>query len=207
MSRPSKMSGSSGAKRPPNGALQNRPPMIKSNIELRHTYRFVSTSGGRVSITPTSLLCAAGTICITTNSLVTSLYNSVRVNRVSIWSPPASQGATATCSVDWVGSANSPSREFSDTTVSVSTPAHVSCSPPPMSLASFWQIPSASALFQVIAPTGSIIDVSMSLILQDDDATQAQSAVVTGVLGLSYYLSLDPTATHQFTPVSLPSTT
>jgi hypothetical protein len=76
-----------------------------------------------------------------------------------------------------------------------------------MSLAAFWQVSGSTTLCAITAPTGSIIDVHLSLIVQDDDATTAQSTVTTGILGNYYYLSLDPNATHRFTPVSLTTTT
>jgi len=127
-----------------------------------------------------------------------------------MWSPPASQGASATCSIEWAGYQNSPAIEYSDTTISVSQPAHISCRPPPLSLAAFWQVTGTTPLAQIIAPSGTIIDVVLSLILYDDDAniTQATSSVSTaGILGLVYYLSLDSNATHRFVPVSLATTT
>lgn len=124
-----------------------------------------------------------------------------------MWSPPASQGAAITCSVEWVG-ANSPNREYSDTSVSVATPAHVSCPPPPMSLAAFWQTASSATLFSLVAPVGSIIDIHLALILSDDDqGSNTPISVASAVLGQSYYLSLDPNATHRYTPVSLVTTT
>lgn len=185
---------------------KNTPPQIKSNVELRHRYRFTSTSGTATSIIPNSILCAAGTICTIGNTSVTSIFGAVKLNRIEIWSPPATQGSTVTCSVDFVGNANSPNREYSDTSISVATPAHVNCSPPPQSLASFWQTGS-TALCTITAPTGSIIDVVLSLILQDDDITVATSGVATGVLGTVYYLSLDSNSTHRYVPVSLTTTT
>jgi hypothetical protein len=174
---------------------------------LRHTYRYVSTSGNPTTITPTSLLCSAGTVCTVANTTVVSMFSAVKLNQIEMWSPPASQGASVTCSVDWIGSANSPNREYSDTSVSVSTPAYVRCPPPPMSLASFWQLASATGICNIVAPVGTIIDVHLSLIMQDDAETQANAAITTGTLGSTYFLSLDSNATHRFTPVSLTSTT
>lgn len=183
----------------------NAPIQIKSNVELRHRYRFVSTSGTATAITPTSLLGAAGGLCTVTNTQVATFSSSVKVNRVQILTPPASQGANATCSVEWAGFNNSPDREYSDTTISVSTPAQISCSPPPQSLASFWQVGGTTTLFTVVAPTGSIIDIVLSLILADG-TNNSGIVVATGVLGTVYYLSLDPVATHRYTPVSLTTT-
>lgn len=142
-----------------------------------------------------------------TNSVINSFYGCVKIQRIEMWSPPAAQGSAVTCSVDWVGNANSPNREFSDTTVSVSTPAYVVTSPPPQSLASFWQTNNTNALATLTAPSGTIIDVVLALILNDSDEATAQNAAATVVLGNIYYLSLDLNATHRYVPVSLTTTT
>jgi hypothetical protein len=189
------------------GGMPNIPP-IKSNIEFRHRYRFTSTSATPTALTGTSLLGAAGTMCTVANSVVCAVASSVKISNISIWTPPASQGSPATCSVDWIGYQNSPDREVSDTSVSVSTPAKVSTSPPRNSLAAFWQLAGGTALCTLTAPVGSVIDVDLALIFNDDDgAVINQISVTTGTLGASYYLSLDPNGTHRYTPVSLNTTT
>jgi hypothetical protein len=76
-----------------------------------------------------------------------------------------------------------------------------------MSLASFWQLASTTGLCNLVAPVGTIIDVHLSLIMQDDAETQANATVATGTLGLTYFLSLDANTTHRYTPVSLTTTT
>jgi hypothetical protein len=185
---------------------KNTPIQIRSNVELSHRYRFTSNNGGTTGITPTSMLCAAGTMGTVANTTVTSVFGAVKLNRIEIWSPPASQGSTVTCSVDFVGLGNSPNREYSDTSISVTTPAHITCSPPPQSLASFWQFPSTTSLCNVTAPIGSIIDVVVSLIMNDQDITPATTSVATAVLGSMYFLSLDPNTTKHYPPVSLSTT-
>jgi len=188
--------------------MPQTPPQIRANVELIHRYRFTSTSATPTALTGNSLLCAAGAMGTNTNAFVTSLFNTCRIASIEIWTPPASQGAAATCSVDWVGYNNAPNREYSDTTVSVSTPAHVRTSPPPLSLASFWLNNAVGAVCTLVAPVGSIIDCTLNLILSDDDeASQTVVAVATAVVGTSYYMSLDPNATHRYTPVSLVTTT
>jgi hypothetical protein len=99
--------------------------------------------------------------------------------------------------------------EVSDTTVSTATPAHLKAIPPSNSVAGFWMLSSNNNnLFILTAPTGSIIDVDLDLIVQDDDAGgQTQITVATATLGAVYYLSLDPNATHRYVPVSLTTTT
>jgi hypothetical protein len=188
--------------------MTQTPPQIRSNVELSHRYRFTSTSATATALTGNSLLCAAGTMGTNTNSFVTSVFNTCRIRSIEIWTPPASQGAAATCSVDWVGYNNAPNREFSDTTVSVSTPAHVRTSPPQLSLASFWLNNAVGAVCTLTAPVGSIIDCHMDLIMSDDDeGSQTVVAVATAVVGTSYYMSLDPNTTHRYVPVSLITTT
>jgi len=183
------------------------PPMISSNVRLSHRFRFVSTSGTATAITPTSLLGAAGTVGVIINSFVACINESVKLRSVEIWSPPAAQGGNATCSVDWVGFNNSPNVEVSDTTVSVAQPAHVRTAPPAQSLAAFWQVAGSGTLCTITAPTGSIIDVNLDLILSDDESALTTIAVTTDAVSVMYYLSLDPNATHRFTPVSLTTTT
>jgi hypothetical protein len=189
----------------------NKPPQIKSNIIVRHVYRFVSQDNAiatPTALTPTSLLCAAGTFGITTNTTVRSMFQSVRVNKISAWAPSPFQGTAATVSVEWVGSISSQlsNLEISDTSNSVSTPAIIHAVPPHNSLASFWQQPSNDTLCTMNAPSGTIIDIDLSLILQDDDTSFADTTVATAVVGDTYYLSLDPNATHLYTPVSLRTT-
>jgi len=195
---------------PPMGRVL-APPQLKSNIMLTHRYRFLSTSSTTTTITPNSILCAAGTICTVVNSNVISMFTSFKIRRVEVWSPPASQGAAVTCSLNWSGAVSqfSPDLEVSDTSLSVTRPAYISTSPPQGSIASFWQSLSSNGIFELTAPSGSVIDVVLDLILYDDDnpAGQANVAVTTATLGLTYYMSLDPNTTHRYVPVSLTTTT
>lgn len=179
------------------------PSQLKTNVELKHQYRFVSSSATLTSITDSLLLTAAG-VMASTAVLGHSLYRTVKLNRIEIWTPPASQGAAATCSVFFPAGNNNPSREFSDTTVSVSVPAHVNTVPPPRSISSFWQSNTGALLCQLVAPPGSLIDVWVSLILHDG-TTGATATLVGATAGIVYYCSLDSAtaAGSLYTPVSL----
>jgi hypothetical protein len=182
------------------------PSQIKSNIELVHRYRFVSSSPTPTAITGSSLLGCLGTVCTASNAQLVPFFGSVRVQSIEIWAPPAAQGGAATCSVEWIGSNNTPNREHSDTTVSTAQPAHVKAVPPPQSLASFWSTFASGSVATITAPTGSIIDLVVSAILFDDTNNTGTYTVTTSTLGNVYYLSLDPVASHRFAPVSLTTT-
>jgi len=178
---------------------------MRANVETKHQFRFVSNSGTSSDITDQLIITAAGVMASTT-TVGNALSRSVKVNKIEIWSPPASQGAAATCSILFPSANNSPSREFSDTTVSVSSPAHVSCSPPPNSLAGFWQQGVGVTMFTLVAPAGSIIDLWVSLV-QHDGTGAGSATLVAATVGRVYYCSLDSatSAGSKYTPVSLAS--
>lgn len=204
---PQKRSTHKNSNRRPRAALPSTrmgPDQIQAQVIVSHRYRFTSTSGSVATITPVSLLQAMGT-CATTTVTGSSIFTSVKISRVSIWSPPASQGAATTCSVTWFGNTgNSSEKEISDTSVSTAQPAHVDTRPPRNSLASFWQTTSSTALAVLTAPTGSIIDVWVSGILGDGPTTTSPATLtlVGATAGLMYYEPLDGRG-GIYTPVSL----
>jgi hypothetical protein len=184
------------------------PPQFNSNIKHNHRFRFLgitSTFSGVIS--PKMMLSATGVIATVTNTTAALIHFSGRIKSIEMWCPPASQGAAATCSVEWVGGNNSPNVEVSDTSVSVSKPAHLKSKPPFNSLAAFWQINSnTSALFTLLCPVGTIIDLVLDLVFNDQDATTV-TTVTTGVLSTIYYLALDHGTSDKLVPVSLQTTT
>jgi hypothetical protein len=124
-----------------------------------------------------------------------------------MWCPVSAVGSTATCSVNWFSSNQSPNIEHSDTSVSSAFPAHLKSTPPPMSLASFWaSVISGANLFTLVCPTGTIIDLVVDAILKDDEASSDTINVATAVIGTMYYLSLDGPASNLLVPVSLVTT-
>jgi hypothetical protein len=186
----------------------SQPRQFDSNIRMRHTYRFVSTNATVFGISNDDILGAMGTECTVASTSANALFGSFKVHSVEVWSPPANQGGATTCSVNWAGGVNSPSVEVSDTTVSVSMPAHIFAVPPKGATASFWQVSSATALFNISAPPGSVVDVDVEGVLWDEDTgiTRKTYAITIGTLGFVYYLALDGFASNLIIPVSLTST-
>lgn len=182
------------------------PPQMSSNIQKKHKFRFVATSAFSGVITSSQAFGASGTIGTVTNTTVTNKNESLRVVSIEMWTPPASQGAAATCSVEWIGSNQSPTREISDTSISVTKPAHVFSRPPVDALCAFWQTANNSFnLFNIVCPAGTIIDLNLALI--ECDGEQATTfAVATAVLGTAYYLALDHGTSDKLVPVSLNTT-
>lgn len=190
------------------GSGKMNPPQIRTNVIVTHKYRFTSSSGTTTAITSDGCAFAAGAIGTVTNSKVNALAASVKLDCLEIWTPPAAQGNTATCSVEWNGQQSSSTVEVSDTTVSTAIPAHVKTTPPARSLSSFWQDLAVGnvQLCAITAPAGSIIDATISFILDDSGNATTQASVGTAVIGEVYYLALDATGTHIYTPVALNTT-
>jgi len=185
----------------------NRPPQFSSNIRVRHTFRFTGSMAG-VALTGANLLLACGVVAGVANGTAWAIFHSLRIRRLKIWSPPASQGTVNTCSIEWLGTQQSPSIEFSDTTNSVSTPACVQSSPPLSSNAAFWQTPTlgSTTLAVLTAPAGSVVDVEVDLILADEAAASFNTNLTASTAGELYYLALDGRASNLMVPVSLNTT-
>jgi hypothetical protein len=131
---------------------------------------------------------------------------SFRIRRIEVWAAPASQGANSTVSLDWVGFNNSPNIEASDTTLSVTKNAHIVTTPPQNSLCHFWQKNTGTALFKLVCPINSIVDLTVDQVLSDQEVALETEGVATATLGLIYYLALDGPATNVLVPVSLNTT-
>ncbi len=194
-----------------NARLRNvNPPQISSNVRMTHRFRFIASGAvSNKTIDSDGMLAIAGGIGTVTNSTITLCYESVRLKKVEVWAPPATQGSAATVSVEWLGQ-SSPSIEISDTTISVSHNAHVVGSPPKSSLASFWQVVSSPQnLFILNCPTGSVVDVEAEYLFVDrSTAAGSVPGLTTVVIGHVYFLALDHVAgTDLLVPVSLNTTT
>ncbi len=168
------------------GTQLARPIQFRANPELTRRYRFVSSSGTSTLIQSTTLAAACGVVA-TSATVGQSIVQALKVREVEIWAPPSSQGSAVTCSILWQGGSTSQPREVSDTSVSTAIPAHVKSGPPAGSLASFWTTANNS-LFTLVAPSGSIIDVTVSLVLADGNASTIGAAVLVGATtGRMYY--------------------
>jgi len=195
----------SGARRSQGSTTQ--PPMLETNVRVHHRYRFAATSAFSGAVTFVDIAGAMGVFGTVTNTTVVAWTSSLKIRGIEMWTPPASQGASATCSIDWFSTTNQPSMEYSDTTISTARPAHVKSRPPAKSLASFWQqAGSASTAFTLVAPAGTIIDLDVDGIMIDLDVVGVTFAPATVVVGKPYYLALDGFASNLLVPVSMTTT-
>lgn len=197
---------SSGKSRGNSQSKKSQPPQIPSNVTITRTYRFKSTSATMQSITGAQILGVAGAVCTVANTTLRYLATSVRVHRVSVWSPPSAQGAEATCTLEWKTYQGDEYKEVSDSSMSVARPAHISSKPPQGSLCWLPMGVSSGTCLDLTAPVGSIIDVHCTHVLNDTATAGSSYAVGAASLGVIYYLPLDG-STDVFTPVGLQTTT
>jgi len=184
------------------------PSQFRFNWTFSQRMRFKSLSGAQTTVFTTDLgsLLAVGT----TIAQVTSVLGAVRVKRVELFAPVAAQGGQSTTSIEWL-SAQAPNIEFSDTSMSVATPAHVNSVPPPNSLASYWSASNVGvALMNLIVPEGGTIDVWFDFTLTDDELFAPNTVVVAlAAIGTLYYMALDNTVdvgAVRYPPISLTTT-
>ncbi len=181
-------------------------PQLRTNIIVNHRYRFLASSAlNAVGIDPSQILGAIGGVCTVANTTLALLAKCVRLKSIEIWSPTATSTTGVTCSVEWL-STNSPSIEVSDTSINVSEPAHIKTVPPAMALAGFWQGFSSTDIFIITCPGGSVVDISVQYVLNDQSTASSTATIATGTLGRQYYLALDGPTTNLLVPVSLSTT-
>jgi len=170
---------------------------------VNHRYRFTSTSATATVVTNSDVVGIIGAMVTVVNTSARLLAGTCKLRSVEVWTPPASQGAAATCSLEWASTTFSPNTEVSDTTVSVSEPAHIRAIPPRGSPQSFWMTADGTAMFTLTAPVGSIIDVSCVHVLNDTGAAgNSYSVGAAATLGVLFYPPLDG-VTDVYLPVSL----
>jgi len=189
-----------------------KPPQLKTNVIFSHKFRYIATGSSAFTVTPVRLAAACGVMCSVVNSTFSILTDSVRIKSIEIWSPAPSQGTAATATVLWnqlsAGVSNMSTVEVSDTSMSTAYPAHVKARPPKDTFAANWTSSASTTpnLMTLSIATGSIIDLSVEMIMGDTGASAPTATGVTGILGTIYYLPLDGTASHNVIPVQLSTT-
>ncbi len=189
-----------------NGGVGTAQPIqFKPTVQVDHKFRFQASAAGSSTITTDSLgdlLCVAAT--------ATSAYQlakSIRIRRVEMWGPPASNLSPVTVALEWealsAGSFGN-SIKLSDTSVGSTRVAHLNAKPPKSTQVSMWQSATAgNNLFTLTYPVGAIIDIHYSMTVREDAGAQAVTGAVAGAtVGQVYCRNLDSTGSNLLNPVS-----
>lgn len=183
------------------------PPTIDLAPTCRHVFRFTCNAGTTgVNVRAQDLIGVCGGVCTVTNSTFRPMASSVRIHKVTVWQGLSSTGFEF-ASVWWAtGLAQARDSEKNRTIPQGSTiTGPVVFTPPPGTLAAFWQTSASTTIFAIACAPGSVVDVDLSFTLSDS-IISSTTTIATGVLGTIYYGYLDGPSNHQFMPVGLVST-
>jgi len=153
--------------------------------------RFTSTAAFNSQITYQNLL---DTVLVAITAILGyDVFDAVRINSVELWSI-AVQGTPVTAVLTFNGEtvgAQGDLKLHTDTSMGVE-PAHVKARPDPLTQAGQFQVSSGNVAFSLDIPSGTVIDVSMTLRQPiQGQANAAQNALVGATVGAFYYRGLD----------------
>jgi len=190
------------------GGNISHPPQFVPTFVLKKKLRFNATAASTRTLTAASLgdlWCAAAT---TTSAY--QLASHVRLRKIEIWGPMASDLVPVSVQIDWTGSTVGgfgKSNRVSDTSMGATQPAHISSSPPPNSQIAQWMAANATnEICRIIVPVGAVIDVTYDLALRDDASAAAVTGAVAGAtVGALYVRPLDSVTNTTLPPVGYSS--
>jgi len=181
---------------------------------VSHKWYFQSATNNQVQITTGMLLAAMGTMATGANT-VTLMFKAVRVKRIRIWTSPVTLGIALSNGIEWLSlDSGVMTTEFRDTSNSPDRPAYIDVKPLNSTAAWFWRSVSSAGgnstvpLFNIVAPTGSVIEVTMTGIMSDVAFTNyGYATTAAATVGEIYYGGLDGigTGTGLLVPIGLQS--
>ncbi len=176
-----------------------QPGTLDTSLRIDRTFRFQASSAGvGTTITNQNLLQILSVGISSTQ--VSSILQSARLKRITMWGPPASNLAPVTVSCQW--GENGPSGfggnavPHSDTSVGSAYPAYLSVKPPEGTLPGMWMsfqtsLPTTAVLCLLDFPANAIIDLQVNLVVNSIATTGPAQTVSSSVLGTIYLLRAD----------------
>lgn len=176
----------------------SHPDAFQAAVVVTKTLRFQSNAAFNTTFQANNwldLLCMADT-AVTAQRL----FSSMKVHSIKMWGPMASTLVPVSVScefhTDAIVGVGAPNKITSDTSMGSNSCAYLHCGPPANSLAAMWQSRAANQpLVTLTGPVNTVIDVSLSLCLQNGEAALAvANALVGATVGTVYCRGLDAIA-------------
>jgi hypothetical protein len=161
--------------------------MIQPTITFSKTFRFVAGSAVNTTITSDMMKCLLAHS--TAANSIDLMIDSYRINNVSMKFLPAI-GTSSSLTLEWEGGQYSRSIQKSDTSLGIH-PAVIQSGPPRGSGASFWfsQASATANLFKITCPSGTVIDVNLSIgLVEGAFVTTAPTTALTSHVAYVKYL-------------------
>lgn len=174
--------------------------MLDAAVATTHRFRFQSNAALTNVVIGSSNLLGLLKMAATSTTAY-ALFNAVRIKRVSVWAPPASDLVPVTASLEYsigtgAGNIGNRPRVYSDTSVGSTRVAAVSAAPDKQSAAAMWQLRSSSlttngAVFTLNGPLNTIVDVELDAVLQNGETAPGATGATGATAGLIYADYLD----------------
>jgi hypothetical protein len=183
--------------------IPHPPPVQDIGLRREVRLRFLCNAAFESAITFQNLLDILNVGATATTAY--DLFYSVKIKFVEVWANGlANASATVTVIYDGATAGSVGDQKLhTDSSMGIE-PAHVKCSPAPMTAAALYQLSSAAVAFFLNVPAGAVVDVSLSYrnpIAGNQVATQ--NVPVAAVAGVVYMRGLDGVAIAgtKFTPI------
>lgn len=173
-----------------------RPPTFLPNPAFSRKIRFACNASGGYNVTPKAIGNAIGVMC-TSSTSASTLVTAFKIKRIQIWG--VSGTSNQTISLTWFGDQTlnfESNKEFSDSSTSTAYVPYLNLVPPNHSSARDWQAVGGSfstgVIFALNCGNGSIIDLTLDVIVGDGNASPtAATAITGGTAGVIKYGPLD----------------
>jgi len=182
--------------------IPHPPPIGDLGLKREVRVRFVANAAFSGPISYQNLLDIMNVAATATTAF--DLFTAVKIKSVEVWANALTNAtATATLIYDSAAAGSVGDQKIhTDTSMGIE-PAHFRARPTPRSLPALYQIGTAATAFYLGVPSGSVVDVSLSLRNPLVGTTAAtQNAPVAATAGVVYVRGLDglAVATSKFTP-------
>jgi len=154
---------------------------LTSSMSFSKTFRFVASAAVNADINVFHIrnLLGMGSHTALPSNGVYYLIDSFRIKSVRMYFVDSQSSVPQTVSLDWISTPYGKSNKASATSLGV-VPADLRALPPADSAATFWRGGTDAALFRMVCPTNTIVELALDLILYDGLGVFAgTTAVVT----------------------------
>ncbi len=170
----------------------------ETNVIVNHKFLFSSTTGAKTLIGVGDVMTTLG-VMGTGVALVSSIFKAFRIKRIRIWSTPTTLGVATTNGVEWLSSDSGVmTKEYTASSNNPNHPAYLDVRPTNSVAAWFWRSitniggGANTDLFSIVAPIGSVIELTVSGIVSDVNfANWGVAPAAASVVGQVYYGGLD----------------
>lgn len=193
-----------------------RPTEYNAQISVRTRIRYYNDSSAYTSVTITRGALLDSIIMATGSTSGYRINSAVKLNKIEIFGQPPGAGTSvpgsvsATSSVTWL-STYAPQRVVTSTGLGTSYGAHISTSPPRMSLAGYWSLTGqneSEALCVIAVHPYDLIDLYLQYTILGQFGMGSAVTLISATVGQVYYPPLDYQAnlgSSTLLPVALPS--